>query len=98
MNSQNSPIPLVQSEKQPKPKNRKNRNDIRKKECRFGLYDTFDFMDDRFAIIAGYTSGGAPYGLQWEDVGIPSELPFEIKMALYNGELFDDIEDIRDIE
>ena len=55
-------------------------------------------MDDRFAIIAGYTSGGAPYGLQWEDVGIPSELPFEIKMALYNGEVFDDIDDIGDIE
>ena len=23
--------------------------------------------DDRFAFIVGYTSGGAPYGLTWED-------------------------------
>lgn len=52
-------------------------------------------MDNRFAFIAGYTSDGAPYGLQWEDVGIPFELPFEVKMALYNGKLFDDIEDIQ---
>ena len=25
--------------------------------------------DDRFGYIAGYTSGGAPYGLTWEEMG-----------------------------
>jgi len=26
------------------------------------------FSDDNFAFIAGYTSGGAPFGLKWEEV------------------------------
>ena len=40
-------------------------------------------MDGEFAYIAGYTPGGAPYGVRWEDVGIDSELPFEEKVRLY---------------
>lgn len=28
-----------------------------------------DHQDERFAFIAGYTSGGAPYGLTWEELG-----------------------------
>lgn len=34
--------------------------------------------DDVFAYIAGYTSGGAPYGLTWEEMGqdgISSDAP-----------------------
>lgn len=27
------------------------------------------FSDENFAFIAGYTSGGAPYGTTWEEVG-----------------------------
>lgn len=27
-----------------------------------------DTCDDRFAFIAGYTSGGAPYGSTWEEI------------------------------
>ena len=38
---------------------------------------TYPDMDGNFAYIAGYTPGGAPYGVRWEDVGIDSELPFE---------------------
>ena len=83
----------AKAEKQKKPKRCK-----KKKKVVSDYDDTFDFMDDRFAFIAGYTSGGAPYGLQWEDVGIPSELPFEVKVALYNGEFFDGNDDIEDIE
>ena len=41
--------------------------------------------DGRFAFIAGYTSGGAPYGVQWEEVGIDPELPFEEKVRLYRS-------------
>ena len=47
-------------------------------------------MDGDFAFIAGYTDGGAPYGLRWEDVGIPSELPYDVKRALYRGGFPDD--------
>lgn len=30
--------------------------------------DWTDFQDDRFFFIAGYTSGGAPYGVTWEEM------------------------------
>lgn len=38
-------------------------------------------QDDNFFFIAGYTSGGAPYGITWEEMGLDSndeleELPF----------------------
>ena len=29
-----------------------------------------DFQDDRFFFIAGHTSGGAPYGVTWEEMGL----------------------------
>ena len=54
------------------------------------LLDFDDDMDGDFAFIAGYTDGGAPYGLRWEDVGIPSELPYDVKRALYRGGFPDD--------
>lgn len=41
-----------------------------------------DTCDDRFAYIAGYTSGGAPYGSTWEEMGIDPALPFEEKVML----------------
>ena len=34
---------------------------------------TYPDMDGNFAYIAGYTPGGAPYGVRVEDVGIDSE-------------------------
>jgi RimJ/RimL family protein N-acetyltransferase len=33
-----------------------------------------DWQDGRFCFIAGYTSGGAPYGVTWEEMGLE---PFE---------------------
>ena len=27
-------------------------------------------QDDRFFFIAGYTSGGAPYGVTWEEIDL----------------------------
>ena len=53
------------------------------------LVETYADSDDRFAYIAGYTSGGAPYGLTWEDVGIDPELPYDVKVRLYLGEMSD---------
>ncbi|MDR1993176.1 MAG: hypothetical protein LBQ98_06765 [Nitrososphaerota archaeon] len=29
-----------------------------------------DWQNDRFYYIAGYTSGGAPYGITWEELGL----------------------------
>lgn len=28
------------------------------------------YQDDRFSFIAGYTSGGVPYGVTWEEMGL----------------------------
>jgi len=37
-----------------------------------------DWQDDRFYFIAGHTSGGAPYGVTWEEMGLkPWENEFE---------------------
>ncbi len=27
-------------------------------------------QDERFFLIVGYTSGGAPYGVTWEEMGL----------------------------
>ena len=40
-------------------------------------------MDGDFAFIAGFTSGGAPYGVRWEEAGIDPDLPFGLKVRLY---------------
>ena len=45
--------------------------------------------DDRFAFIAGYTSGGAPYGTTWEEMGIDPLLPFSEKVSLLGSGGFD---------
>ena len=45
--------------------------------------------DDRFAFIAGYTSGGAPYGTTWEEMGIDPLLPFSEKVSLLGSGEFD---------
>ena len=49
--------------------------------------DLYSDMDGTFAFIAGYTSGGAPYGVTWEQVGIDSDLPFNEKIRLYRESL-----------
>ena len=47
------------------------------------LEEMYEDCDDRFAFIAGYTDGGAPFGVMWEEVGIDPGLPFEEKVKLY---------------
>ena len=42
----------------------------RKKETRDNLAKEEILQDDRFFFIAGYTSGGAPYGVTWEEMGL----------------------------
>lgn len=34
------------------------------------ILDRYPDADDRFYYIAGYTSGGAPYGVTWEEMGM----------------------------
>ena len=41
----------------------------KKKEQQVEAYYN-DWQDDRFYFIAGYTSGGAPYGTTWEEMGL----------------------------
>ena len=42
----------------------------REKEARDNLAKKEILQDDRFFFIAGYTSGGAPYGVTWEEMGL----------------------------
>ena len=39
-------------------------------EIRDNLTKEEILQDDRFFFIAGYTSGGAPYGVTWEEMGL----------------------------
>lgn len=42
--------------------------------------DIWDNSDDYFFFIAGYTSGGAAYGVTWEEVGLEAyETPTDMK-------------------
>ncbi len=60
----------------------------KKKRDTTAIYeDLYSDMDGTFAFIAGYTSGGAPYGVTWEQVGIDSDLPFDEKVRLYREQL-----------
>ena len=51
------------------------------------LAERYEDCDGRFAFIAGYTDGGAPYGVMWEEVGIDPGLPFEEKVKLYRMQM-----------
>ena len=42
----------------------------RKKEARENVAKEEILQDDQFFFIAGYTSGGAPYGVTWEEMGL----------------------------
>lgn len=42
----------------------------RKKKVRDNLNKEEILQDDRFFFIAGCTSGGAPYGVTWEEMGL----------------------------
>lgn len=42
----------------------------RKKETRDNLAKEEILQNDRLFFIAGYTSGGAPYGVTWEEMGL----------------------------
>jgi hypothetical protein len=45
----------------------------KKKEIENEVLDLID-SDDRFAFIVGYTSGGAPYGVEWDEPASDCEM------------------------
>lgn len=50
--------------------------------------DMYADSDDTFAFIAGYTSGGAPYGTTWEELGLePYASPEKIENAYDNNKV-----------
>ena len=50
----------------------------REKKAMEEMWDNYPDADDHFFFIAGYTSGGAPYGVTWEEMGLePWQSPFE---------------------
>ena len=49
-----------------KAKQRKTKGHRRQKQKEIPLPE----QDDTFFFIAGYTSGGAPYGVTWEEMGL----------------------------
>ena len=57
-----------------------------------------DFQDDRFAFIAGYTSGGAPYGITWEESEAMGIMSYEDELADELAELEDELFDIENDE
>lgn len=45
--------------------------------------DLWDESDDQFFFIAGYTSGGAAYGITWEEMGLnPYEMPEDMECGI----------------
>ena len=65
-------------------KRRKNHKSRKSKKIQEDyISDLYFDMDGTFAYIAGYTPGGAPYGVTWEEVGIDADLPFDEKERLY---------------
>lgn len=44
----------------------------------------YEDSDDRFAFIAGYTGGGAPYGITWEELGLKPYASYEELMEAYD--------------
>ena len=46
------------------------RQAARERKKRESLEELYKDSDDRFAFIVGYTSGGFPYGVTWEEMGM----------------------------
>ena len=54
---------------------------VREEKKRQAFYDRFPNSNDTFYYIVGYTSGGAPYGVTWEEMGLsPWELPYDLSL------------------
>lgn len=67
----------------------------RERRAEQDLLSQYPDSDDTFAFIAGYTGGGAAYGITWEELGLEPYAPYEDLMAAYDrfGQLSDDESD-----
>ena len=64
---------------------------LKKQQKEQELFD--GFSDERFAFIAGYTEGGAPYGITWEKLGLePYASDEELMEAYERMELYGDLD------
>lgn len=59
----------LQRAKKAKRKRTREQGRIQKSDLLF-----FEDQDDTFYYIAGYTSGGAPYGITWEEMGMKPDM------------------------
>lgn len=48
------------------------------------MNELYSDSDDTFCFIAGYTDGGVPYGVTWEELGLDPYAPYEEIMEAYN--------------
>lgn len=44
----------------------------------------YEDSDDVYAFIAGYTGGGVPYGITWEELGLEAYASYEELMEAYD--------------
>ena len=80
---------IVEQEKQQLARRKQKKK--RRKEQQYSCSFAPD-QDETFFYIAGYTSGGAPYGVTWEEMGISSceELEENVSLEMLSDELEDD--------
>lgn len=70
----------LEAMKQAEIQRREQRKQEREKRRLQEFYDSFPATADRFYCVMGYTSGGAPYGVTWEEMGFgPWESPDEFQ-------------------
>ena len=56
-----------------------------------------DYQNDDFYFIAGYTSGGAPYGLTWEEMGLKPYEAFKEPGDSEEPEYFEGLDDFEEL-
>lgn len=49
-----------------------------------GVEFTQEYLDAVYAFIAGYTGGGVPYGITWEELGLEAYASYEELMEAYD--------------
>lgn len=65
---------LQKAEQKRLAKMRQKREEVKQQE----IYERYSDSDDTFFYIEGYTSGGAPYGVTWEEMGMEPWDSFEV--------------------
>lgn len=68
--SSTKPVKIKKTEKEKQAIRRANRRNRRRRKDGAAATEPLLERDDNFFFIAGYTSGGAPYGVTWEEMGL----------------------------